>query len=85
MSRKTHKTPEQMRNALVELYGSAYGSQRQLAKDLGRHEVSVSRYCTGDSPVDETTARLIDALLEKHRAKHKRRAEKPIRNIADMF
>jgi hypothetical protein len=84
--RKTHKTPAQLEAILLELYGTLYGSQRKLAAEIGRHEVSVSRYCTGDSPVDLTTSKLIDAVLEKHRKKHKRQpAVARVVNINDMF
>jgi hypothetical protein len=84
--RKTHKTPAQLEAILLELYGTLYGSQRKLAAEIGRHEVSVSRYCTGDSPVDLTTSKMIDAVLEKHRRKHKRQpAVARVVNINDMF
>ncbi len=68
---KTYKTPTEMDDILIELYGTAYGSQRKLAEAIGKHEVSISRYCSGASPVDKTTAKLIDALVEKHRRKRK--------------
>lgn len=67
---KTYKTPTEMDDILIELYGTAYGSQRKLAEAIGKHEVSISRYCSGASPVDKTTAKLIDALVEKHRRKY---------------
>ena len=71
--RHSHKTPEELRSGMLELYGEAYGAQRKLAKALKKHEVTISRYMSGTCAVDATTADLFDRLLADHRAKMKRR------------
>jgi len=38
-------------------------SQAQLAATLGVHQTTVSRFETGDLPVDERTALALDALV----------------------
>lgn len=38
-------------------------SQAELAAKLGVHQTTVSRFETGDLPVDERTALALDALL----------------------
>lgn len=83
--RKSYKTPEQLEDAMIELYGTLHGSQRKLAEAIGKHEVSVSRYMTSDSPVDETTAKLIDELLKAHRHGRKPRDKAAKGSIEDMM
>ncbi len=77
-------TPQELKQILIELYGTAYGSQRRLAADIGRHEVSVSRWISGTVPIDRAMARAIRNLVEQKNQKAKK-PSKSKQQIADMF
>jgi hypothetical protein len=80
---KTYMTPEDLKTAIVELFGTAPGGQRKMARALGRHEVTVSRWMSEDAPIEEPIAHLVKMLVEKHRKK--RVKQKPAQNIQELF
>jgi DNA-binding transcriptional regulator YdaS (Cro superfamily) len=78
---KTHMTPEELKQAIIHIYGTLHGSQRKLAAQLGRHEVSVSRWMSGVVPIDRAMANAIRVL-----AAQKQPAPKAKRvSISEMF
>lgn len=80
---KSHMTTQELREAMAYLYpGPERGRQRKLAKDVNVTEVSVSRWCSGVTPVGASMARLIRMLVWRQKklradAKEKRAAAKP--------
>lgn len=62
-------TPHEVKAGIRELYGSEEGGQRKLAADMLVHEVTVSRWVRGRSPMDATEERLFKLLLIMHREK----------------
>ena len=63
--KKSYMTPQELEQAMIVLYGTIYGSQRKLADDVGRHEVSVSRWMNGTAPIEKPMAKLIRALVRE--------------------
>lgn len=58
-------TPEELRAIIDEVYGSR--QQRQLASDIDRSEVTVSRWLSGFMPIGGVEAMLLRLLLVLHR------------------
>ena len=61
---KSYMTPKELRKHMFTLYGTRVGAQRKLAKDIGRHEVTVSRWMRGETMVDKSTAAFIRLLAK---------------------
>lgn len=61
--RKSHMTPAELKAAIIKIYGTAYGSGRKYAKDIGKSEITVSRQLNGAGPVSATQAKLTRELM----------------------
>lgn len=48
-----------------EVYG--YRGQRKMAVDINRTEATISRWCNGTTPVEQSLATLIRLVLVMHR------------------
>lgn len=64
MPTPTYMKPDEVKRAIVLLYGREPGAQRQFAAAIGKHELTVSRYVGGKAPVGETEAILIRLLVK---------------------
>lgn len=69
MAKQSYMKPDEVKRAVVFLFGKEPGAQRQFADAIGKHELTVSRYVTDKAPVGETEAILIRLLVEKKRLK----------------
>ena len=69
MPKHTFMKPDEVKRAIVILFGKEPGTQRQFAAAIGKHELTISRYVQGRAPVGETEAILIRLLVERQRLK----------------
>lgn len=66
MAKKGYMKPDEVKRAVVSLFGKESGGQRRLAAAIGKHELTVSRWVRGEAPVGETEAILIRLLVKTH-------------------
>lgn len=64
MPKHTFMKPDEVKRAIITLYGREPGAQRQFAAAIGKHELTVSRYVQNRAPVGETEAILIRLLVK---------------------
>ena len=64
MTKHPHMTSKELKRAIVTLYGPELGGQRRLAEEIGKNELTVSRWATDRAPIGETEAILIRLLVK---------------------
>lgn len=64
MPKQTYMKPDEVKRAIVLLFGREAGAQRQFAAAIGKHELTISRYVGGRAPIGETEAILIRLLVK---------------------
>lgn len=64
MPKQTYMKPDEVKRAIVLLFGKEPGAQRQFAAAIGKHELTISRYVGGRAPIGETEAILIRLMVK---------------------
>lgn len=67
MSRQSNMTPDEFRLILTTVYGER--AQRRLGQDIGRGEVTISRWLSGASPIGDVEAILLRLIFMLHKQK----------------
>lgn len=69
MPKQAYMKPDEVKRAIVLLFGKEPGAQRQFAAAIGKHELTVSRYVQNRAPIGETEAILIRLLVKQKPAR----------------
>lgn len=64
MTRQSFMEPTELKMILVDVWGDL--GQRKAARDLGRGEVTISRWLNGHTPIEKTEATLLRLVYLCH-------------------
>lgn len=71
MTRKSYMKPREFKRIIEQLFGKQRGNQAKMAKKMKKSEMTISRYCTGMTPIGGTEAELARMMLREKRRKDK--------------
>lgn len=78
---KTHMHKDELRETIEAIYGRGNGGQKQLAAEMGKHEVTVSRWINGTQAIGSVEAKMIRLLLKSQRKKPAPPTEAQLREL----